>query len=398
MKITMISNYINHHQIPFSDELYDKIGDDYCFIQTEPMEEERVKMGWGLDASKIPYVKFLYLDEEACREKIRTCDILLVGWMEREDLIKERLSKNLLTIRISERLYREGQYKAISPRGLIRKYKEHTKYRKSNVYLLCAGAYVPSDFHLVRAYPDKMYRFGYFPKTRYYRENELFEKKPPLTAVQIVWAGRFMALKHPEFVTKLAKDLKEAGYTFHIHMIGSGELEKQVKDEIQNFGLQDEITLYGFLSPEEVRDIMETCHIHLFTSNYLEGWGAVVNEGMNSGLAEVVNSEVGCAPFLIKHGKNGLIYREGDYPDFRDCVIRLFREKEMITRLGKEAYRTITEEWNAKHAAEELFRFYEGFQNGAIIPPLGGPFSKAPVIAPRKMYRRMIEEQKKGTE
>ena len=45
MKITMISNYINHHQIPFSDALYEMIGENYHFIQTEPMEEERIQMG-----------------------------------------------------------------------------------------------------------------------------------------------------------------------------------------------------------------------------------------------------------------------------------------------------------------------------------------------------------------
>ena len=94
MKITMISNYINHHQIPFSNAIYEKIGDDYCFIQTEPMEEERTQMGWGLDESKIPYVKFLYKEEELCKEKINDCDILLVGWMEREDLIENRLKEN----------------------------------------------------------------------------------------------------------------------------------------------------------------------------------------------------------------------------------------------------------------------------------------------------------------
>ena len=40
MKLTFISNYINHHQIPLSDELYRILGKDYVFVQTEPMEEE----------------------------------------------------------------------------------------------------------------------------------------------------------------------------------------------------------------------------------------------------------------------------------------------------------------------------------------------------------------------
>ena len=34
MKAVFISNYINHHQIPFSNALYEQLGDDYHFIQT----------------------------------------------------------------------------------------------------------------------------------------------------------------------------------------------------------------------------------------------------------------------------------------------------------------------------------------------------------------------------
>ena len=224
MKITMISNYINHHQIPFSKALCNMPGVDYCFIQTEPMEEERVKMGWGLDAKTLPFVKLLYECEEECRQLIDESDILLIGWMEREDLVKERLESGKFTIRMSERLYREGQYKFISPRGLIRKYKEHTRFRNSNVYLLCCGGYVASDFSLVKAYPNKMFRFGYFPETKIFEGTSLWNGKPSLDTVHIVWAGRFMPLKHPEFVVKLASDLKHAGYAFHVHFVGGGEV------------------------------------------------------------------------------------------------------------------------------------------------------------------------------
>ena len=109
MKIVMISNYINHHQIPFAEALMKQDDVEYNFIQTEPMEEERVNMGWGINPKELSYVKLLYDDEELCKQLINDCDILLVGWMEREDLIKSRLESNKLTIRMSERLYREGQ-------------------------------------------------------------------------------------------------------------------------------------------------------------------------------------------------------------------------------------------------------------------------------------------------
>ena len=392
MKVTMISNYINHHQIPFSNAFCNTKGVEYCFIQTEPMEEERVKMGWGLDPKLLPYVKLVYEEEEACKRLIMESDILLVGWQEREELIKPRLDAGKFTIRMSERLYREGQYRAISPRGLLRKYREHTKYRNGNVYLLCYGAYVPSDFHIVRAYPNKMYRFGYFPETKVFEGNTLFENKPSLDTVHIVWAGRFMPLKHPEFVTRLAKDLKDEGYAFHIHFVGSGELEEELLKQREQWNLTKEITMYGFQSPARVREIMEQSHIHLFTSNYLEGWGAVVNEAMNSGCAEVVNSEVGAAPFLIQHKQNGLIYKEGSYEDFRACVLSLFENKERITQYGKAAYESIVTEWNAETAAARILQFYENWQQGEIEPPASGPLSVAPVISPRRMYRAIVQE------
>ena len=85
MKLTFISNYINHHQIPFCNCLYQELGEDFSFIQTEPMEEERVRMGWAVDAHAIPYVHLLYEEEEICRRLIDDCDLLLAGWMEKEE-------------------------------------------------------------------------------------------------------------------------------------------------------------------------------------------------------------------------------------------------------------------------------------------------------------------------
>ena len=396
MKITMISNYINHHQIPFSNALYEKLGDGYHFIQTEPMEEERIRMGWGLEAEKIPYVVFLDKQLELCKQLIDESDILLVGWMEREDLIVERLKSKKLTIRISERLYREGQWKAISPRGLIRKYKEHTSHRKQPVYLLCAGAYVASDFSLVKAYPDKMFRFGYFPEFKEFTKEQLqkmhvWGEKKNQEEIQIVWAGRFIPLKHPEFAVALAENLKKQGYRFHLHMVGGGELEGELKQTVKQKGLQEQITFYGFLKPTQVRKVMEKCHIHLFTSDYLEGWGAVVNEAMNSGCVEVANVEVGAAPFLIRHGKNGLVYKDGSYEDMETQVKYLLDYPKKASRMGMAAYETIATQWNASEAAKRLLKFYEDWKNDRIDLPQEGPFSPAPVIAPRKMYGFMTE-------
>jgi glycosyltransferase involved in cell wall biosynthesis len=129
---------------------------------------------------------------------------------------------------------------------------------------------------------------------------------------------------------------------------------------------------------------METCHIHLFTSNYLEGWGAVVNEGMNSGCVEVVNAQVGAAPYLIRHGENGLVYPNDSYERMEELVLDLFAHWDGKKQMGQAAYETIRDTWNASHAAEELLRFVEELQRGSIVPAGRGPLSVAPVIRPGK--------------
>ena len=53
MKLIFVSNYFNHHQLPFCDALYELLGGDFCFLQTQPMEEERVKMGWQAEISTL---------------------------------------------------------------------------------------------------------------------------------------------------------------------------------------------------------------------------------------------------------------------------------------------------------------------------------------------------------
>lgn len=392
MTVTFISNYINHHQIPFSNACFQRLGSCFSFIQTEPMEQERIAMGWNPQGIGLPYVVCLYEQEERCRRLILESDVLIAGWTEREDLIGARLETGKATIRISERLYREGQWKAISPRGLIKKFRDHTRYRKNPAYLLCAGAYVPSDFHIIGAYPGKMYRWGYFPETVSYTKEQWESLKPEDGKVHLVWAGRFIPLKHPEFMIRLAGVLKEQGKSFHIHMIGSGEMEEELKQQAKAGKIEDTITFYGFLKPEKVRKIMEQSHIHVFTSNHLEGWGAVVNEAMNSGCAEVVNVQVGAAPYLITDGENGLVYRDGSFEKMAEAVLYLLDHPDVRKHMGRRAYETITTLWNAEHAAEELIRFSEGILQGKEEPAKEGPLSMAPIIAPGKMYRYMKGE------
>ena len=423
MQVVFVSNYFNHHQLFFCDALYELLEGSFCFLQTQPMEEERVRMGW--QAEERLYVRYV---QPEWRPLLLTADVVIFGGCDDESYIRERLAAGKPIFRYNERLYKEGQWKAISPRGLLQKYKDHTRYRKAPVYFLCAGAYVPCDLGIIHAYPEKMLRFGYFPETREYAPGEPFSCKKKGS---ILWAARMIDWKHPELVVKTAAYLKEhlkdhlEEIPFHITMIGGGELEEEVHRLAEELGVTDKITFAGFRGPEEVRAAMEESEIYLVTSDRKEGWGAVVNEAMNSGCVVVADHMIGAAPWMIRQRENGILYRDGCEQQLQEYVAELLQDPAECRRLGEVAQQTVRTEWNARIAAERLVRLCRemGFLAGASepgnapgtapaepalltdgqrlpAPPVpalwtDGPCSPTPVIPERRMYRYLTEFNEK---
>lgn len=395
MRVTFVSNYINHHQIPVSAVLYEKWKEDYCFIQTEPMEEERIRMGWNADTEELPFLKQYHKEPEQCRMLISESDVVIFGGTDEESYIQERLASGKPVIRYSERQYKEGQWKAISPRGLRKKYLDHTRYRNAPVYLLCAGAYVAHDFDIVKAYRGKRFKWGYFPAFESCSAEDLNSLRTVEGRVDILWAGRFLDWKHPEDALEVAKYLKEKRYDFRLRVAGGGEREAALKTYVKEHGLEEFVEFMGFCKPEEVRRLMKQSHIYLFTSDYKEGWGAVLNEAMNSGCAVVASHAIGAVPYLLEHNKNGLIYKSGNISELCQCAETLCKQKQYREQLGLAAYETIQKEWNPEIAANRLIALCEAVAAGKAIFFNEGPLSEAKVVKQSKMYRYLVKESVK---
>lgn len=186
----------------------------------------------------------------------------------------------------------------------------------------------------------------------------------------ILWAGRFIDWKHPEIAIKVAERLKNEGYDFKLSIIGTGELENNLNSMILDKKLSDCINMLGTMSPDEVRKNMLENEIFLFTSDRNEGWGAVLNESMNSGCAIVASHAIGSVPFLLENEKNGLIYKDGNFEDFYKKVRKLLDDDELRYKLGKNAYLTMAEMWNSENATKRLIELAQTILDGEENPDI----------------------------
>ena len=176
-------------------------------------------------------------------------------------------------------------------------------------------------------------------------------------------------------MVKLAERLKEERYDFKIQMLGNGELFSEIEQGIKNKDLESYVELVGAVESDKVRDYMVKSNIFCFTSDIHEGWGAVLNEAMNSGCAVVANKYIGAVPFLIANEESGITYT--NFEEFYEAVKKLIDKKELRKKLYKNAYLTIANTWNSKVATENLIKLFESIMSNRETNVNVGPASKA---------------------
>ena len=375
MTVVFISNYYNHHQAPFCHAMHRLLNGNFIFIQTEEMEAERVNMGWG-EGDLPAFVKTSYgydHAEDQCQSIIDDADVVIIGSAPNH-YIKNRLREKKLVLRYSERLLKRGFELWKYPYRYIKLHRRNPK--RANLYILCAGAYVSSDYAAFGLFKNRCYKWGYFPAVKQYDNiDHLIESKE---SASILWVARLIDWKHPEIPVLIAKKLQSENYAFQMRLIGNGILEERIQNMITKFHLEDCVQMLGVMKPEQVREHMEKSQIFLFTSDRNEGWGAVLNEAMNSGCGVIASNAIGSVPYLIDNKKNGMLYQDGNFEELYSKVTQLLDNPAKTRELGQHAYETMTTVWNADTAAKRLIDLISDLQtHGSSEHYHNGPCSKA---------------------
>lgn len=378
MKVVFVSNFINHHQIGISDELWELTKHNYYFISNIPMPDSFVKNGYSKELESRPYLIKAYQSKESFDYAIKLAcdaDLMIIG---SAPLIYEieRAKLGKLTFEYSERSLKKGLLNLLSPRLLKHQFFYHINFFNKPIYKLCASAYTANDMNFLKSFRNRCYKWGYFTNVEKLDIETIIKNKKD-KKISLLWCGRFLNWKHPELAIFLAKKLKENGYSFILNMIGSGDKYDSIKQMIIDFNLENEVKLLGNYPNDEVLKIMRNNHIFLFTSDRNEGWGAVLNEAMSNGCCPVASHLIGATPYLLKHKQNGMIFKSEDFNSLYINVKYLIDNPIEREKLTIEAYNTIANIWSPKNAAENLFKLATNLLNDKNIDILEGPCSKA---------------------
>lgn len=388
MKLVFYTNCINHHQALVADEFYHLLGKDFCFVTTLPSSEEDLKGGEKYNTR--PYCISSNESNEShekALELAREAETCVFGSFSQEFAV-ERATHNPkgISFEMGERWLKHGFFTIGSP--VFRKWllNYYRYFHKANFYKLCCSSFTSVDDDRLNAYKGRHYKWGYFTSV----ENTVIEAaREDVTAnekIRFLWCARYLVWKHPELAVKLAARLKIDGYDFVMDMYGEEDLlaprtatysKKALETLIEKLGVGDVVSLMGSRPNNDILDAMRESDIFLFTSDHLEGWGAVANESMTNGCVLVASDAIGSTNYLVKHKETGMVFRSCNLESLYEQVKFLLDHPKERKRISTTGQKWMTDVWSPANAAINLLRLIDDLKAGNETSILQGPCSKA---------------------
>jgi len=110
----------------------------------------------------------------------------------------------------------------------------------------------------------------------------------------LLFSGKLIEKKNPGLILEALRHLSaEERERFQIVFVGSGPLEKSLRDDAKAF--PDRVHFMGFVNQSEISQFYAAADILLLPSRRMgETWGLVVNEALQAGGGVVMTDAVGC--------------------------------------------------------------------------------------------------------
>ncbi len=121
--------------------------------------------------------------------------------------------------------------------------------------------------------------------------------------IRILWIGRLSEQKNPTLAIQSLAQLRDLPWTLEV--IGNGPLLPNFETTVSKFGVEDRVTMVGWLDSAGVAERMAAADILLMTS-HSEGLPMVAIEALNHGLA-IVSTRIPGVADVVEDGISGAL-------------------------------------------------------------------------------------------
>ncbi|HQN20068.1 MAG TPA: glycosyltransferase, partial [Syntrophobacteraceae bacterium] len=162
-------------------------------------------------------------------------------------------------------------------------------------------------------------------------------------------------VKRADLFIKTAAEVLKQHDDVKFLLIGGGELEHQLKNQISCLGLQGKVLLGGKKEPSA--PYIKSFDIGVLTSDS-EGFSNVLLEYMAAGIP-VVATDVGGNTEIIRNQGLGQLVPKGDWADLAQSICMLLDDNAHCRELGENARGNVVEHYSWDKRIRDVESYYE---------------------------------------
>lgn len=188
-----------------------------------------------------------------------------------------------------------------------------------------------------------------------FRKDQRIHLRVPETIFLVGMVGRFSAQKGHKYLIEASSILRERGKLFKIVLIGVGELEAVIRQEVEVRNLGNYIIFYG--QTLEVQKMLQAFDCFILPSLW-EGMPLALLEAMAVGLP-VIGTDVAGTREVIENEVTGLLIPSKNPTAIADALIRLMDDRKLRTRLANQAQSFVKGRYSVEVSISAYLTLYE---------------------------------------
>lgn len=158
--------------------------------------------------------------------------------------------------------------------------------------------------------------------------------------IRLGYAGRITLIqKRIDLLLELAIKLKQRKINFKLDIAGRGDYEEELKMQLDDNDLTENVRLWGYVEHEEIYDFWRKQDICISCSDY-EGHSISQSEAMACGAVPVIMNTSG-AEDDVKQGINGFIVESGNIDSMVNVIEEISEKRHLLKKMGDECINII---------------------------------------------------------
>lgn len=182
--------------------------------------------------------------------------------------------------------------------------------------------------------------------------------RPPL----VLGVGRLVEKKGFSYLVDASALMRSKGIPFRCEIVGGGELESDLQEQIENLDLSECVKLCGPMSQSDVKlkirqaRLLAAPCVHAQNDDR-DGLPTILLEAMALG-TPCISTPVTGIPEVLKPGDTGLMVAERDAVALAEACERLLTEQQLCSELARNGRRLIEERFDIDKNTEEIRSFF----------------------------------------